>query len=220
MRIISNFRDYYDSLMAYDSDRDIIYKRTEVVHENYVYTSWYNYNGINIYPLCIGFCGEVFLGVHIQYRVQAYPESELVSYYCYDKSKVMELINSNNENIVRPLYSYKLNDKYHRKEAIRDTECAFTQTGVSNIFSEYNCPIFVAKASKAWNNKGKLRINTNIGRYEFQKVLDPYTAYQKLKTYVEGMAQPLRPIPELSDEVMQEIKGFDHKYSFRKEPSK
>lgn len=220
MRIISNFRDYYDSLMAYDSDRDIVYKRTEVIQENYSYSSWISYNGIDIYPIGVGFCEEFYRGVQIKYRVKAYPAPNMISYYCYDKSKVLELVNANNEDIVRPLYTYKMNDKYHRKDTVKKINDVFDYRDMTGTFIEHNCPIFVVKATSDWKDKGKLRINTNIGKYEFQKVLDPYTAYQKLKSYVEGMAQPLRPIPELSDEVMQEIKGFDHKYSFRKEPKR
>jgi hypothetical protein len=49
--------------------------------------------------------------------------------------------------------------------------------------------------------------------------LDPpyYTAYQGLQMYFGAMAQPNRPIPEVSDKDMVSIKGFD-KWSFRKPP--
>jgi hypothetical protein len=203
--------------MAYDSDRDVIYKRTEQFVEKCGRSS-INYNGIGIYPTEVGFCGEVYIGVKIKYKEKSYPEDKDISYYCYDKNKALDLINSENDNIIRPMYSYKIHDKYYRKHANREIEEAFTRINKSDIFTEYNCPIFVLKPFINPNYKKNLIINCELKQFEFQKVLDPYTAYQKLKTYVEGMAQPLRPIPELSDEVMQEIKGFDHKYSFRKEP--
>lgn len=204
--------------MVYDGDRDIIYKRIETVQENYSYRSWTSFNGIDIYPVGIGFCGEVYCGVQIRYRVKAYPECNLIKYYCYDKQKVLELINSDCKDIVNTTYVYKKNDKYHRKDTVKKINEAFDRVYMPNVFTEYNCPIFVVKAVNNRKDRDKMLINTNIGIYEFHKVFDPYTAYQKLKTYIEGIAQPLRPIPELSDEVMQEIKGFDHPYSFRKEP--
>lgn len=203
--------------MAYDSDRDVIYKRTEQSIEK-CGRSGINYNGIDIDPIEVGFCGEVYIGVKIKYREKSYPTDHTVSYYCYDKNKVLDFINAENDHIVRTRYIYKKNDEYHRKSTNRRIEEMFIRVDRSDMFSEYNCPIFVLESFVSYNNKKNLKLNCQLSKFQFQKVIDPYTAYQKLKMYVEGIAQPIRPIPKLNDKVMQEIKGFDHKYSFRKEP--
>jgi hypothetical protein len=35
--------------------------------------------------------------------------------------------------------------------------------------------------------------------------------------WLNNQAEPRKPIPEISDEIMVEIKGFDKRYSFRKD---
>ena len=47
--------------------------------------------------------------------------------------------------------------------------------------------------------------------------MDTFTAYQELQMYFGALAQPNKPIPNVSDKDMVSIKGFD-KWSFRKRP--
>jgi hypothetical protein len=53
---------------------------------------------------------------------------------------------------------------------------------------------------------------------EFYRVFDPYQAYQEVAMWLSNQAVPIKPIPEMSDEIKAESKGFN-KFSFRKDPS-
>ena len=50
--------------------------------------------------------------------------------------------------------------------------------------------------------------------------MDSYTAFQELQMYFGGLAAPIKPIPHISDADMLIAKGFDKKFSFRKDPTK
>lgn len=58
--------------------------------------------------------------------------------------------------------------------------------------------------------------NEQLSQYNFQSVIDPYTAFQELYMWHCNKANPEKPIPHISDKIMAEAKGFD-KWSFRKE---
>jgi len=49
------------------------------------------------------------------------------------------------------------------------------------------------------------------------KIISPYQAFQEISMFIEMLGNPEKPIPQPSDDVMRDIKGFD-KWSFRKEP--
>lgn len=98
-------------------------------------------------------------------------------------------------------------------------------------FEDKRCPIFVSEYHKPqeyrWQTvDGKMmgdkdkpyRIHYNacLKDYEFYRVFDTIAAYQEIAMWLGNQAEPRKPIPDISDEVMAEIKGFD-KFSFRKD---
>lgn len=217
MRIISKFHDYYDGVTAYDYDRSIIYKRDSVnikLSDQVLYPD--GYHGVEFFKFVIGFCGKIYHGINLRYTVPKKGQylNEDVSDIMYNKDNVLQFINGDLSHI---FYLYA-NTKYMRKHHGYDLERItkninkfFAADYKFLIKDEY--PIFLA-------TRGNVEYNAKLSPYDFQKVLDPYTAYQTLRMHVEGMAQPLNPIPQIDDNTMQGIKGFDHEYSFRKEPSK
>jgi hypothetical protein len=62
--------------------------------------------------------------------------------------------------------------------------------------------------------------NACLKDLEFFRIVDPYTAFQEIAMFLGGLAVPLKPIPHVDDKTMVEAKGFDKKWSFRKEPQK
>ena len=63
-------------------------------------------------------------------------------------------------------------------------------------------------------------MNAPLSDLDFAKVMPPYQAYQEIRMFLGNMAQPEKPIPQIDDETMVEIKGHGGKYSFRKPPQK
>jgi len=92
-----------------------------------------------------------------------------------------------------------------------------TEEGKERLFKENRSPLFVAKERKYYDCL--INYNAPLKDFEFYKIFDPHTAYQEISMYMYNFAEPMKEIPEISDETMAEIKGFD-KWSFRKEPKK
>lgn len=68
-----------------------------------------------------------------------------------------------------------------------------------------------------------LKITTNpvLKDLGFQSSVVPYMAFQEISQFIGGVLGVGHPkMVEISDRDMQNAKGFDHPYSFRKEPTK
>jgi hypothetical protein len=61
--------------------------------------------------------------------------------------------------------------------------------------------------------------NPKLKDWQFYRIVDTYTAYQEVFMYLGSLAVPLKEIPEISDKIMRDAKGFDE-WSFKKPPSK
>lgn len=218
MRIISKFHDFYDPISQYDDDRSILYHRNyaEEYIDDLTGLIRHRQYGFETQQISIGLAGNIYPCVHVSFNYSGY-QSINISEYLYDADSVIDIVGK------KPPMGY-----YQRqKSKWEDNNFKDFATNVKKIFSEqlnyhkfFGCaPIFVIfHRSNTWE-RSKVCYNYELRTINFHKFLDPYTAYQNLRMYIESMAQPLKPIPIIDDETMQSIKGFDHKYSFRKEPS-
>ena len=86
------------------------------------------------------------------------------------------------------------------------------------LFIKEKCPVIVGEwCSPHLGNPCKMIFNASLKDYEFFRVVEPYTAFQEIQMFMSNLAVPLKPIPEIPDKIMVDIKGFD-KWSFRKMP--
>lgn len=83
-------------------------------------------------------------------------------------------------------------------------------------FEKHRSPVFVAEFTSEY--EGRITYNAALKPFEFYRVFDPYRAFQEISMWMGNQAVPIKPIPEIPDEIMAEIKGFN-KFSFRKDPS-
>ncbi len=66
--------------------------------------------------------------------------------------------------------------------------------------------------------EGLIEINANLNKFQFFKCLDPYSAFQNIEMFINGVAStPCNPPIEISDVDKRDSRGFD-KMSFRKRP--
>lgn len=68
-------------------------------------------------------------------------------------------------------------------------------------------------------NSGKVEYNVILKQYGFEKIIDPYTAFQEIYMFLAAKAKPEKVIKEMSNADKVFSKGFD-RFSFRKEKSK
>jgi hypothetical protein len=101
-----------------------------------------------------------------------------------------------------------------------DIDCPYYMVYLKNVYIPTEKDISVWSLSK---NQPKV---VGVCHYpvlkdlDFARIIDPYTMYQELDRWFGVHANPdVTKVPVGSDEVLAEAKGFDRKFSFRKEPS-
>lgn len=193
MRIISKFYDYYDCIMRQGMDRETIYMRKEISEKKApISVPVIHYNdGYELSLFLIGFCGQIYTGA----RTNCGENVE----YIYGKEEILAYIEE-----------HKLRVSYYHQTRMDE---AF-----NHKIKDWKHPIFVATINSHWQDR--FIWNAKLGDWNFQKVMDPYTAFQELQMWVASQARPEKAMIETSDETRLEAHGFDKKFSFRKEKQK
>lgn len=225
MRIISKSRDYYDCIQKHGQDQDLIFIREE--KEILFPTSkicggqwwdriprtFYNAKDYSFLNMVIGFCGEIYPIVYLNPL-----SSDKKARTIYNKEEIEELLEQNITRFARSfLYkndSLRLNSFFELKN----------NNFLKNLFDEHRCPVYLLKFESCAKDsvyQYKTILNfSNLEKYDFQKIIDPYQAFQKIEMFLSSLAAPNKPIPAVSNEDMIEAKGFNLKTSFRKESTK
>lgn len=190
MRIISKERDYYDGVQGMAFDKSLLYVRTpiEVPKENVK-----NYKLPKIYLSDMSY--RLDRGV-IGFCGKLYPfisdGSQYVKggFHCYYSLAELER---------------KLNiNKYQHKRL----EEFFKVSEDLELFIQNKSPIFVYDGKKIiWNSL--------LRTYSFEKVVDPYQAFQSIRMFLSNLASPEVEIPKVDDKSNLLRHGFDN-WSFKK----
>lgn len=162
----------------------------------------YHYRNINIRPFEIFFCGRYYVG----YRV-----GEFLTYSF--------------EKLCNHLRTLDVSEEYIQKKMLPTPR----KMGYPDIFS-----FLYTKQTQEWMIKNKIAVATNdsyrspdysnqvvlngydLGRYQFQQIMDPFTAYQKLEAYISNdLAGPMDGPDITDDKIKIQKHGFDLKTSFR-----
>lgn len=221
MRIISSFHDYYDSVQSFGQDRSLIYDRKTKEHR-YKYgrdypfptiiSAWTSRPRPSITPYTIGFCGKLYPAIYAHYRFE--PK------FYFKPEEFDVFINENFKKREREAYLSK--KKFSWCFGQKDIKAFFDKHNKKleekwkEYFVEHRIPTFVASYDEY---NGMLVENEQLKSVDFQRIVDPFTAYQEIQMFMGNLAAPRKEIPAISDADMLEAKGFD-KLSFRKEPSK
>ena len=227
MRIISNYKDYYDSLQDY-SDSTIWNRQYSFITDNEeglnkvwkkldifsYYDKKYNKDSYtHILPLILGFCGQYYKYI---IRIESLSSNSLQ----FDD----ELFNPNSKN------SYNLLDVSKENNIRKIFSSSFFDLDVSfllseNLFTRYNSPVilfvplfFKDELRKQSSSIFHIIINPSLKKLGFSKKKDIQQVYQELDMFVSGVLTNKEDRPELSEKHRQGAR-FD-KYSFRRLPEK
>lgn len=248
MYIISKFKDYYDIGSGLGIDKTNVYKRVEEAltlndinnehpdlnafespgHRriyysrlNYFkpyiknYTSRtsrrvYMYSDWLFKKHIIAVCGKL-------YSVLLFTEESTSSSKChifhnYDQVK---------EHLIKNGKSVPKKDSFKGKNF-----CLFDRLFINNEVLEsdinifYKTPILSYTLSSRYDESIKLTLNPELNKFEFYRVLDPYTMFQEVSMYNSGVLTNTEDnMVQISDEDKKFAKGFDD-YSFKKLPTK
>lgn len=245
MKIISKFKDYYDSVSRYGVDKTQHYLRitSEIPFEKKLYDELYqkNYRETNTLP----YFQKIEFGIKNQYFKDPIIEKHAIKFdfyiigfcgniypciktYSYD-DKSIEFVYSYDDlikfitNCKNPqLREAFLNEKHRTgyyynipKPEKYKNFFGLSNEKLNNLFIKENIPIFHIDLSEE-----KIYSNPYLKDFEFFKIKEPFTAYQDIFNYISGvLPDSQREIIEVSNDVKIHKAGFNE-WSFRKEPSK
>lgn len=223
MRIISSFRDYYDSVQSLGQD-DLVYLREErkVVAEldfDSVRSFWDSVIGYR--HRIIGFCGRIYSLIIFDPQKLSGSENVPDKYNCYTIDDIDLCLETYGKKKAKQEYYDRCGYGRSKSSLRSDFVENFNYFNTSQMqhrfvgyFTQFASPIFTVRRLKG--NDVEFTINAALAKYDFVRVKDVYTAFQDVSMFVGNIATPEKPIPTIDDKTMASIKGFD-KFSFRKE---
>jgi hypothetical protein len=212
MRIISKFRDYYDSAAAYGIDRTVVYVRETKEITPRKQSRWtyrpvlFKHKNITYeyQQGQIGFCGGCYPFVIVTW----YEKQEL-------KRNVFWSLEFFSEFYGKYVPGWEKGYKYRKESWTHQRFREFFEwvpEGFSEIFHTHQIPIFVRYSNE------EVIANPNLRDFEFYRLFDSFQAHQELAMYVGGvLRQSENSMIQLSDEDKAAKHGFN-KASFRTDP--
>ena len=231
MRVISKFRDYYDTVQMFGHDEHVIYTRhieevkaplalVELIDK----MPYYHNGGFRASPLIVGFCGTLYPAMHIY---AGFPEfNRTTDVYAYSLPSLLKILRKlpdkghRYKNFVREIYKnhwFYGRTKFNLSEMTRSK--VLEPIEKLELFFKYKTPIFSVEKTGI-RSYSKVKLNPCLKDLDFQRVIDPYQAFQEIDMFLSGVLGIGNPsISTIEDKYMKEQKGFG-KYSFKTLPTK
>ena len=232
MRIISNFKDYYDGLQ--DPTNDLLYIRfkQEIINSREIFDvintpkgialKSYDYllsNSKNTYSYSLQrliFCGKVYTSVCLKVDDHHNPTVEYIhgytKYYWTTESFLKE--NRSSSKKIRNSFLYdKLIDV---EEALSSS--AQLDTKALELCHKYNVPI-IGKHRDSIYEDYKTYSNAPLSQYQFHSAMDIYQTFQELSMFIGGVLTRKESLPVMTNKEKLVSHGMDD-MSFKKFPTK
>lgn len=217
MRIISDFRDYYDCVQKYDQERSLIFIRnsqepikTDVSKTplNDSQLGWYGNFFHKIEYSVLGFAGEIYPHITLSIR---HRDTRITEHFCLTFEDVEYIISSEMTKTYIKTWPKSLVKRILKK-------FFYINEGFKQFFEEGRVPIWLISGSQP--HKFTIELNPCLNELQFFRIVNTTQCYQYLSTYLNNVAQSEPKIPALSNDDMILSKGHDLKTSFRKPSSK
>ena len=236
MRIVSKFKDYYDSALAYGHDETLTYVRKQ---EEVPFNDESIEKALNICPsfrdshyrctpFLVGFCGKFYFGMKAEYSSTWSRDFEKTFYAANTVDAYTRVIKDRGLRKSEMLYlknaGFIWSHGKKRLTILDRYEKYFSQImpDDDDLFFTFGTPIFlIRKACHLDSVPTQLILKTNpcLKDFMFFHVEDSFTTFQEIDMYLGGVlgtAHP--PMVQISDIDMKQKKGFGHKYAFKKRP--
>jgi hypothetical protein len=211
MRIISNFRDYYDGGAVFGIDKSLVWcrDRREILLPEVVRQKFNHFDGV------VGFCGKIF-------PFMRSGDCEQITFG--DDAKRFEYRRidlrgweSTYERVERTsIYWQKdVNNQYDEIVASKDLE---------SLFLKYQTPIFVIETvvgfTQLMRRQPLLIVNPTLKDYYFYRLFDVTQTFQEIEMFRSNvLVSETMTVPPRTDEEIGTSKGFDRE-SFRNSKKK
>lgn len=224
MKIVSNFHDYYDSVMSMGIDKECVYirKEQEILMIKEAINEWHqNISGVRNKKHEIGTLSDIHNSNTSTEKFYIEDEYILIGfcgklYPCVRQT----IIDRNTTSNVKPMVKC-----FYRKSKEVDEDLWWKDTSHFNknwdnfklYFIEYKVPIFVIKTNVSKRER-VIILNSNLKQYQFYTIKDTYTAYQEIYQYISGvLGVNQKEIIEVSNKDKVIKHGYD-KWSFKTRP--
>ena len=220
MIIKSKFSDYYDGglVNGIDSDRHYIRETKEVEFKTQLDLRKFE---------IIGFCGEIYPIINESYKSYGKWIRHPKDYILFNEDAVLNeyiVEKKNNEEVYikhnvsqHSYFSFKGENRRSFVENLKNNK------ELKGLFTLYNTPVFHIKQPRIgdWRHRKKtlLTINPCLSDLSFYKIKDTIQAFQDIEIFIGNVLTGIedKPQPVGSDLDLLKSKGFDSKWSFRKE---
>lgn len=178
----------------------------------------------------IGFCGKIYLGFRFTWDDSRTGMDEPVIRHAYTVEDITKILKeydkahktTNAAHFVkdRDMNQSGWSDRFNfNKRSVAEYLKRYATPEHVKFFVDLNTPVFVVLTDS--NGYARLEVNPVLKDYDFQKVMDPYTAYQEIEMFMGGVLATLDEInvPGVGDEDLKVGKGFDE-WSFKTMPTK
>ncbi|MCC7443166.1 MAG: hypothetical protein IT285_16155 [Bdellovibrionales bacterium] len=240
----SDYKDYYDGVAASGIDKTIVYRRVRAPLGNRLAKGMDEAipgdtrfeakaaNGkawVDLEFFLVGFCGRIYPGARLQAIMRLHPYEVVADEFYYDTESLVERLNEfrvkTTTEDLRPTWHRHWLLKSFRGNGLSlpvlERYFSGPRTDLEGLFHELKAPSFLLhrKCCARPDDVAFSTTNPCLRELGFQKVKDPYTAFQDLSVYISGvLGSESKPVIEVSDEVKAEAKGHGGEYSFRKPP--
>lgn len=244
MRILSKFKDYYDSCQGMGVDETLVYLRNpkgisltkddaDLISNirppsfSQHYSFDYSKLGLKTEASIIGFCGKIFPVVKFIIQTgyfenkyeYAYSYNDIIAITKRHKFKdIVKEMEQNKDNMWYSCSGGRIEEFFNISNEINKYE---------KFFTENKAPIFCVELNHEKLNDDGHYIHPTVRQviqdiklsdFGFVKIVDPFTAYQELSMYIGGVLGVNAPeMIEISDKMMRDKKGFNN-ISFKKVP--
>lgn len=215
MRIISKFKDYYDSVQSYGQDPNLVYLRQSATFRiNFgdwpelaeLKSPFMDADVCQLRAVLLAVCGRLhrfYAPTSIHFNVEVSTSPAKLPLIFSEETLRDALITEVGEEYAQELLKY--NSVIVHKE-IGERLHQFVNAPVALIIPEMHY----------MSNSAQLITNPRLANFDFQSIFEPFACYQEIAMYLANqLAQPdIAPLRTGDDETIARAKGFDEK-SFR-----
>jgi hypothetical protein len=235
MRIISDFRDFYDNVCRrmFPEDRLIYHRKRYVTNVKRYWTEIFSTRRMYSIPKAVHSHGIFFIGNKIfpflvKDETKGMTVDSVIHYNSLrlkkDEKEYFDYLNSisvssltTRENIIKYICSPVV--RTPRKEIVESGKYQYFEEDRKDTIPVENIAFIPIILMYAYGHSGwDVVLNPLLKSYQVERVINQYEICQYVDRFLWNVVQPEETINQCSDEDLQKAKGFTHKYSFRKEP--
>lgn len=205
MRVISSYKDFYDSAGFIDPSIVFVRKQVEVEVDIEHPLPYSSISGVGV----LGFCGKFYPYIHRGFEATTNEKTGVVTpeqhFYFYSVESFF----------ASKFWEFETQHSWRRKSLEQSYRDYFANWKESDkLFIEADAPYFKITGFSYRNSKGKLKTNPSLVSMQFGKVMDAPSVFQAVQFYLTNQLVKTKDPDEIDDKYRIAQHGFD-KYSFR-----